>query len=186
MNGGRMLLLAAAAIPEGRVFGMDQQTLISTGIQLLNACILAAALSYILYKPVRNFLQKRSERINTQMKTAEENVIKAEELKAQYEQKLENMEQERAEILAAAQKQAEEKSRQMLESAQKEVAALLEQTMHEISGERERVNEEIRTHIIEVASALAEKFVAQSLDEETMDKLCDETIAELEGAAWQA
>ena len=186
MNGGRIFLLAAAAIPEGRVFGLDQQTLISTGIQLLNACILAAVLSYILYKPVRNFLSKRAERIHTQLRTAEENVAKAEDLKAQYEQKLDDIERERVEIIESAQKQASEKSRQMLESAQKEAAALRERATQELIGERERVNEEIKTHIIEVASVLAEKFVTFSMDEETMDRLFDETVAELEDASWQA
>ena len=186
MDGTRILLLAAAAVPEGRVFGLDQQTLISIAIQLFNACVLAAALSFILYKPVRKFLNERAERINAQLQNAEERMANADKTKTRYEWELEKIEREKVEILESVQKQAEEKCKQMLESAQKEAATLLERAAQEIEGERERVNEEIRRHIIEVAAVLAERFVTQSIDAETMDRLFDETMAELEGAVWQA
>jgi F-type H+-transporting ATPase subunit b len=58
-------------LPAGRVFGLDTQTLISIGIQLLNAIILALALTFILYKPVKRFLQKRTEMIQKKIDDSE-------------------------------------------------------------------------------------------------------------------
>ena len=64
MYNGAMIL--AKSVPEGRVFALDSQTLISVGIQLLNGIILAVALGYILYKPLKKFMQARSDKIREQ------------------------------------------------------------------------------------------------------------------------
>jgi F-type H+-transporting ATPase subunit b len=174
-----------AATPDGRVFGLDQQTLISVGIQLLNACFLAAVLSYVLYRPVRDFMRRRTERINAQVGRAQEDVAKAGELKAQYEKKLKDIEHERIEILESAHRLAAEKGVQLLNKAKKEAAALKERAMEEIRQERESAGMEIRLQIIEVASMMAEKFVVHALDTDTQDRLFEETMAELENATWR-
>ena len=183
MNAGTAILLAAA--PEGRVFGLDQQTLISIGIQLINAAILAVVLAYLLYKPVRKFLNKRAERIGGQMSRAEDEFANAGELKAQYEQKLEDIEEERIAVLEAAHQLAAEKSGQILSAAKREAAATRERALADMQADRERAQEEMRLQIIEVASVMAEKFVTQAMDAETQDRLFAETMAELEGASWQ-
>ena len=183
LNAGMAILLTA--VPEGRVFGLDQQALISIGIQLFNAALLAAVLSYVLYKPVRKFLRSRTERISALLGRAEGEMAKAGELKAQYEQKLEGIEEERAAILEAAHRLAAEKGRRILSDAQKDAAETRERALADTRIERERAQEEIRLQIIEVASIMAEKYVAQAMDAETQDRLFAETMAELEGAAWQ-
>lgn len=183
MNAGRILLLSA--VPEGSVFSLDQQTLVSIGIQLFNAGLLAVALTYLLYKPVRNFLRARTDRIKTQLQSAQDDRAKAEELKARYEQRFKEIERERDEILESAHKLAAVRGEQMLAKAQKEAEAMLSRAAGETRVERERASEEIRLHIIDVASLMAEKIVARTMDEETLDRLFTETMAELEGAVWQ-
>jgi len=179
------MAILLTAVPEGRVFGLDQQALIGIGIQLFNAALLAAVLSYLLYKPVRKFLKSRTERIIAQMGRAEDEIVKAGELKAQYEQKLEGIEEERAAILEEAHRLAAEKGRRIVSDAQKDAAEARERVLADMRIERERAQEEMRLQIIEVASIMAEKLVAQAMDAETQDRLFAETMAELEGAAWQ-
>lgn len=183
MKAGTAILLAA--IPDGRVFGLDQQTLISIGIQLINAALLAGVLAFVLYKPVREFLRKRTERISAQIARAEEERIKAGELKAQYEQTLACIEQERDAVLEEAHQLAAEQTSRLLSTAEKEAAAAMERALADIRAERESAREEMRLEIIAVASAMAEKFVIQAMDAETQDRLFTEAVAELEGAAWQ-
>ena len=178
-----MFLLAA--VPEGRVFGLDEQTLISIVIQLVNACILAAALTYILYKPVRKFLHKRADRIREEAGRAQEDMAKANELKAEYEQKLTDIELERVQVLESAHLLAAEKGKQLLVEAQNEAAAAKERALAEVQVERERVQGEIKLQIIEAASLMAGRFVAHAIDSETQSRLFDETMAELEGSAWK-
>jgi len=170
-----MLSFFASATPEPYLFGLDQQTLISAGIQFLNACVLAFVLSRLLYKPVQKFMQDRADKIKAQLENAENAQQKANELKAQYEKKLKGIEQERAEILELARQTALKKNEQMLSSAQQEISAM------KARAER-TVNEDARLHIIDIASTMAEKFVSDSIDKDSHNKLFVETLAELEVA----
>ena len=171
-------------IAEGRLFGLDRQTLISIGIQLFNACFLAVVLSRILYKPVSGFLSKRADRVRTQLRCAEEDMAEARKLKAHYEKKLEDIEFERVDILESARQLADENSRRILDEAKKEAAAAKERAAEDMQREIERANEEIKLYIIEVSSIIAGKFVTNAIDGDTQDRLFAEAMIELENAAW--
>jgi F-type H+-transporting ATPase subunit b len=188
MKGGFILDLTAlsllAAVPEGRLFGLDAQTLFIFSVQLLNACILATALSYILYKPVQNFLQRRADKIQGQLDQAASEMAEASKLKHQYETSLREIEQERGDILAEAYKQAADKQREMIYEARKDSEALREQARADVQREQEHIQEALRMHIIDVSSVMAEKFITKNIDKETQDRLFAETLHELEEAAW--
>jgi len=173
-----------AAVPEPRVFGLDQQTVISILIQLLNACVLAAVLSFLLYKPVRNFMQKRAEKIQSELDRAKDSMDEANKLKTKYEKKLREIESERVELLDKTREIAAEKSKQMTEETKKEINLLKERARTDIQRERENLKEEVGQNILEVSAAMAGKFVMCAIDKETQDKIFEETIAELEEAAW--
>ncbi len=74
-------------------FGIDLRLII---LQILNFGLLAAGLTYLLYKPVLRLLQERRERIEQGMKDAQE----AEKMKA-------NAEAEKQSILSTAHSEAE-------------------------------------------------------------------------------
>ena len=173
-----------SAIPAGRVFGLDSQTVIGIAIQLFNACVLALALSFILYKPVQKFLRDRSERIGSQISRAEETMAKANALIAQYEQKIELIEQERFDILEAARKQAAEASRETLHEAKREADAIRERGYQDIKKEIEQAREGMRLQIIEVSLAMAEKLLSQTIDTNTHELLFAETLRDLEDSVW--
>ena len=178
------VFILSAAPDGGRVFGLDFQTAIQVGIILFNVSVLAAVLSHILYKPVQNFLKKRAEKIADQLTRAEEDMNKAAELKAQYEASLKDIEMERAEILEAARKTATEQTKETLIDAKKEADSIRARASVDIKNEQEHAKEQLRIHIIEVASAMTEKLVSYTIDKETQDRLFEETLKELEEATW--
>jgi len=166
------------------VFGLDFQTLAGIGIQLFNAAVLATALTYIMYKPVRNFLGKRTTRIAEQIKHAEGEMEKVEETKALYEEKLEDIKRERLEILEAARKLGVEKRTEMLNIAKTEADNIRERAKTEVQVEQDRVREVMKLYTIEASSAMAGKILTFTIDKDTQDKLFAETIAELEEVSW--
>jgi len=181
LNGLMMLL---AGTPEGVVFALDRQTLIQIGIQLLNACVLTVALGFILYKPVRAFMRRRTERIEAERLAVQAEMAQAESLKAEYEQKLAEAEQLRADTLEAARQAAAERSRQIIEEARREATAIKRRSQENMASELARLKEETRQHIIEVASLLAGQLVAQQMDRATQDRLVEEALTQLEEATW--
>jgi len=179
-----LFLTAVAEKPPGRVFGLDAQAFISTGIMLFNACVLAAALSFILYKPVRNFMRKRTERFAAQVNQAEEQSANAGLLKAHYEEKLKDIESERIEVLDEARKVAADERNKILDDAKKDIAALKERAAAGIEAEREQLKDEMGAYVLDASLAIAGKFVSLSMDKETQNRMFKETLTELEDSGW--
>jgi len=180
-----MLMLLAGA-PADRLFGLDQQTLIQVGFVLLNVSLLAVILTFLLYKPVRNFLHKRADGIKNQLEQAAADMAKANELRLIYEQKLKDIDLERNTLLDTARRLDAEKSRQILAEAKQEADAIKQRAFADIGLERERVKEEMKQAIIEISAALAEKYLARAVDGEIHDRLFAETLAEMEDTTWQS
>ncbi|NLK75160.1 MAG: ATP synthase F0 subunit B [Clostridiales bacterium] len=180
-----MVVFLAQTTPEGRAFGLDMQTLISIGIQLANGIILAIALTYILYKPVKEFLQKRTDKIQGKIEDAEATMTKANQLIAEYETKMKYIDKERLEILEAARSKATVESKQILEEARKEAIEIKKRSLESIEADKKRLQEETRLYIIELASLMAEKYITQKIDDDTQDKIFEETLAQMEAAQWQ-
>ena len=173
-------------VPDGRVFGLDTQTLISIGIQLFNAIILALALGFILYNPVKDFLRKRTEKIQKKIDDSEAAMLKAKELIAEYEAKIKDIDKERLEILEAARLKASEESKIILQEAKIEAEAIKKRSLESVSADKKRLKEEARIYILELASLMAQKFINQNIDDETQDKIFEESLAKLEAAKWQS
>ena len=178
-------MLFLLEVAPGRLFGLDAQTFIQVGIQLFNAALLAFVMSKLLYNPVRTFMLNRTMGIREQLQQAEENMVKANEMVAQYEAKLREIDAERDELLSAARKVAAEKSKEIIAEAKVEADAIKERAAMNVKIEQDRVKDEMRQAIIDVSSSIAEKFIAHSMDQNTHDKLFNETIAELEEFVWQ-
>lgn len=183
MNG--TIVFLAQTVPKGRVFALDSQTLIGIGIQLLNGIILAVALGFIFYKPVKEFMQKRTERIQSNIENADATMAKANELIAEYNEKMKDIDKERMEILETARLEANKESKRILEEAKYEAEQIRKRSLERIAEERQRLQEEARLHIIELSSIMAQKYISQNIDDEAQEKLFEETIAQLEEAQWQ-
>lgn len=178
------LILSTQAMPEGRVFGIDSQTLIQIGFQLFNGIVLAVALTYLLYKPVKGFMQKRTEEIQGSIENAGTTMTKANSLIAEYESKIKEIEKERVEILEAARIEAAEERKQILQEAKQEADDMKQRSLDVVSKDKKRLAEESRLHIIELSSLIAEKYVAKNMDDEKQSKYLEDMIAQLEETSW--
>ena len=179
-------LTILADMPPGRVFGLDAQTLISTGINLFNVALLAFVLAKLLYNPVRNYMAQRAERIAGQIKSAAEQAERAAAIKEEYETKLREIDILREDILREARALAAENSHDILEQARQEAAAIKQRAAADIILERERVKAEMKQVIIDVSAAMTEKVVAVSMDAGMHDQMFEQTVAELGRAEWVA
>ena len=171
-------------VPDGRLFAIDQQALIQMAWVLINAVILAFILSKLLYKPVLNVLKNRRDRIDGEVREAEKSKTDALQLKAEYEQKMKDVEQEKVEILDTARRQAEDRSKERIAEAHTEAATLKARAEKDIELEKERAKSEMKQHIIDASSLMVTKFLSRTMDAEAHEQLFNETMAELEEIAW--
>lgn len=181
---GIIIRLAQAGADE-RVFALDQQTLIQIGIQILNGIILAVALGLILYNPVRKYMANRTNSIQTKIDNSETMMTKAQELIAEYEFKLANIDKEYEKVLEDGRMKAAAEEKIIIEEARQEAERIKKDALESGSIERERVRLETRPYIIELATLMAEKYLTDSIDKEAQEKLYDEVLSELEDARWR-
>jgi F-type H+-transporting ATPase subunit b len=180
-----IVLAAADGVTPGRLFGLDMQTLIQVGIHFFNVGLLAFILAKLLYKPIREMMAKRSERIRGQLDHAADEMVKAQELKALYEQKLREIEKQSDGIIDEARKKATETKNQILAEAKAEAETAKSRAQATIEMEWERAEEQMKLAILEVSAVMAGKMVSVAMNKETHEKLFDETMAELEGTSWR-
>lgn len=179
-----MIVILSQSVPEGRLFALDQQTLFGVGIQVLNGIILAVALGFILYKPVKKFLQERTESIQGKIENSESTMARAKELIAEYESKAKNIDKEYEKVLAEARIKASEERKIIIEEANQEAERIKKRSEDIIEAERERIKLETRPYIIEMATLMAQNYIAQKIDEKEQEKLFDDALAQLEEAQW--
>ena len=169
---------------EGYVITLDKQLLIQICIQLVNTGILCFVLSKLLYSPVLNFLNARKERVASQIDEAEAKLKEAELLRAQYEAKLKDIDNERNEILESARDSAKKNSRQIISDARKEADLIKNRAEKDIANEREKAKDDIKKQIIEVSSEMSRRYIAKEISAAEQEQLFEDTLKELEDLEW--
>ncbi len=169
---------------EDFILSLDINMLKDVAFQLLNTVILCAVLSYLLYKPVTNFLAARREKISGQISSAEAQLEEANKMKDLYEGKLKAIDKEKEAILTEARNRAVLREQEIIAEARKEAETLKNRAMVDIQREQEKAKDEIKKQIIEVSSIMAGRFVSASIDQSQQDKLVDEVISDLGEVKW--
>ena len=166
------------------IFGLDPQLLVDSAITILAMFFVFLLLSYLLFNPARNLMEKRQEGIREQMETAAREKQDAIQFKAEYDEKIKNVQKETDEILSEARKKALQKESVMVEEAREEAAQIVARANREVELEKSKVKDEMKQEIINVATAMAGKIVASSLDESKQSQLLADTLEEMGDETW--
>lgn len=183
MSGMMQVALSGNALGD-YIFGLDPQLLIDSAITILAMIVLFILLSYLLFNPARELLAKRQEGIRQQMETAAKEKQDAIHFKAEYDEKLKNVDKEADEILSEARKKALKKENEIVAEAKEEAVRILDRANREIELEKNKVQDEVKQEIISVATVMAGKIVASSLDEGKQSQLIADTLEEMGDETW--
>ena len=128
-------------------------------LHLLNFTILFAAMYFLLYKPVKAFMDKRAAYYADLDRQAQEKLEEAERVRLDYQHRLEAADKEIQEKSAQAQKLAMEAAEQQLKKAQAEAAHVVSKATAEAKAEKERIMDEARSEVEEIIATAAEKLI---------------------------
>ena len=126
---------------------------------VINVLILYLLMKKFLFQPVLAVLEKREEMIASHMEEARKNQKEAEELKTDYEAKLQNAREEAQAVVHNARTLAEQEREGILMQAQKESEQLMEHTKGVIAAEKERAQQEVKDEIAALAVLAARKIM---------------------------
>jgi F-type H+-transporting ATPase subunit b len=145
---------------------------------------------YILNKAVfpriRDALDKRQALIEGSIDAAEKTRTEADEILAEYRERLQEARQQAEEIIARAHKAAESTEHRAVEEAKARREELLEQTRRDVEAETRRAILQIRAEVANLTILATEKVTRKHLNDDDQKRLVEEALSELDFTALAA
>jgi F-type H+-transporting ATPase subunit b len=133
-------------------------------LHLLNFAILAAGLYFLLYKPVKKFMDKRSAYYKQMDDEANKKLENANSLEKTYQEKLNSAEEEISNLKAVAEKEAEKSSQDQLQNAKKEAEKIVSDAKLSAENEKEKIISSAQKEIAKLTASAVEKLAQKSLE----------------------
>lgn len=166
------------------LFNLDAQLLFDTALLAIAVFFLFMLMSYLLFNPARKLLKDRQERIANDIDSAKEDKESAAALKAEYESKLKDIDKEAEKILAEARQKALKNEAKIVDEAKAEASRIIKRAQEEAELEKKHAMDDMKQEMIQIASLMAQKVVAASIDTDIQDTLVEETLNEMGESTW--
>ena len=148
---------------------------------VINILVLFLFLKKFLFGRVNAIMEKRAQMVQADLDHAKETVAEAEQLKTNYLETMSGAQSEAKELIAKAQKIANEQRDQITQQAQRDADRIMANAKKEIVLEQQRSLESAQSAIADLAMAAASKVVGANLDDAANRDLVDAFLTE-EGA----
>ena len=145
---------------------------------IVNLLILFLLLKHFLFKPITQMMESRAAEIENNLKDAEEQKQKAQELNAQYEEQLQGAHAQAAQIVSDAKAQGQREYSSILKTAQEDAAREKERSRADLEREREEMLRGVQENVTELVLLTASKLSQKELDQEADRKLVDAFLSE--------
>jgi len=146
--------------------------------QLINFLILLGLLTFFGYKPIRNMLDERTNRIRLSMEQAEATKSEYERAQVEAQKQISKARDEGQSILAQAAQAGNRLKEEAREEARKEAQAIVEKARAELERERDKIVDELRKEFIDTAILAAERVLSETLDKGKHRQLIEKTLDE--------
>lgn len=155
-------------------------------LHLLNFLILYAILYFLLYKPVKNFMEKREKTYRDMDDEARDNLKATEEKKAQYDTKLSEAETEISQMKSKSRQEIEKSKETQLQAAKDEAERIVREAKAEANREKERILSDAQSEISEMVTDATEKLALKATAGEAFDQFLDAVdLAEKRGSDYE-
>ena len=144
------------------MFDFEPKTII---IQIVNFFILLFFLNIFLFKPLKQAIKDREDKVRNTLDEAESINAEAEKLKEQYGQKLSQAKKEAQDIIQSAQDSAEKTNNEIIDDAKKEARYTTEKAVRDVEAMRAKEMDKVRAEAGNIAVNMAEKLLRESLDD---------------------
>jgi F-type H+-transporting ATPase subunit b len=161
----------------------DKEDLYPHASELIVGALAFAVLFVFMWKwvlpRVNALLEERRQQIQGQLESAEQTRQQAERELADYRAQLANAREEANRIIEEARATADQLRRDMERRADEEAGNIVARAQDEIHAERDRVFNELRTQVADIAVGLAGRVVGAELDTKAHQRLIDEYIEQV-------
>ncbi|USF25921.1 ATP synthase subunit b [Firmicutes bacterium ASF500] len=127
----------------------------------MNLAILTGGLYVLLYKPVKQFMDKREAHYQELERQAADKLAQAEQLKAERQAQLDQAGEEIRQARAKAQQSAQQAAQEQLDQAQAQAQHIVAKAQAEAEQSRDRIRRESQRELRELAAQAAKRLAAR-------------------------
>jgi F-type H+-transporting ATPase subunit b len=176
------------ALPTTPVAASSGSFLVSPNVGLMLWTLLVFGISMWLlsryaFPRISEALDKRQRAIEESIDAAQHTRQEADQILAEYRERLAEARNQADEIVARARKTGESAEAEILGDARVKREEMMEQTRREIEAETRRAIQQIRGEVADLTVMATEKVTRKSLTPDDQRRLVDEALAELDFAA---
>jgi F-type H+-transporting ATPase subunit b len=155
------------------------------GIQLFGFILLFLLLKKFLWGRILGMIQQRGDEIRKAYEENENTRDAANELKAEYEKRLQEAKKEAESIVQKAVENAEKAGQEIVEKTRQEADQIKEKGLSEIELEKSRVLSELRTEVVELSMEIAKEIIEKTVDRKAAEDLTDNAIKRIGGVSFK-
>ncbi len=148
---------------------------------IINFLIFFAIMRIVFFKPIMNLLDSRRAEVAENLQKSEEARKEAEQLRREYEEKLNQAASEARDLIERARREGEQRREELVAAAQEEAERILDRARTAIREERDRAIAALREEVADLALLAASKVVDKDLTGEDNERLVREFIRQVEG-----
>jgi F-type H+-transporting ATPase subunit b len=153
--------------------------------QLANTFILYMFLRRFLFKPVTEFMGKRESEIKNNLETAERKNQEADQLMADYKDRIKHADSEGKEIIRTATVKAENRAGEIIRATEEQVDDIKKNAQKDIEREKAKAMHQIKDEISSLAILAAGKVIGEDLSDDKHRLVAEKYIDEVGDTRWQ-
>jgi F-type H+-transporting ATPase subunit b len=134
--------------------------------QIINFIVLLFILKRLLYKPVREIIEKRRAMIEKTVQDAEKTKQDALELREKYQKEMARLKDLRGQTLERLQEEVVEEKKRLLRTAEEEAGGVIEKEKAVFDAERKRLQTELKEEAIDTTCVMAANLLKDLSDQE--------------------
>lgn len=127
-------------------------------------------------RPLKEALDARTRELEGTFAEADQLKARMEELKADYERRLQAAEAEAREKIQAALTEANQMKESIISEARAQAEEIRARTMADLEQERQKMLVDLRTHVVELTLTATERLIGASMDEQKQRELVERFI----------
>ncbi len=151
--------------------------------QVINFLVLLFILKRVLYKPIREIIEKRRSLIRQRIEDAEKTKKEALELKDGYRNEMDKLHELKYRMLEKMNEEVEQERKKLIGRAEEEAASVIEKERAVFDTEKARHEAELKDKAIEAVTFFAANLLKDVSDEDLHKAIYEKLFRELQGIA---
>jgi len=151
--------------------------------QVINFLVLLFILKRVLYKPIREIIEKRRSLIQQRIEEAEKTKKEAMDLKENYQHEMDKLHELKSQMLEKMNEEAEQERKKLVGRAEAEAARVIEKEKAVFDTEKARHEAELKDKAVEAVTFFATHLLKDVSDEDLHKAIYGKLFRELQGIA---